>query len=110
METLTRTEWRGKAHREHWYRWVNDLENRAEGEKLRVNYRYGATYNREKGQVVYQNNWIPNKPVTQEHVRVLADYARTRLKIEHEHNNVLKNYGYHLEHHFGHGKNHACQI
>jgi predicted secreted protein len=36
--------------------------------------------------------------------------GRGRWKIENEHNNVLKNRGYNLEHNFGHGKNHACEI
>jgi hypothetical protein len=31
-------------------------------------------------------------------------------KIENEHNNVLKHHGYHLEHNFGHGQEHACEI
>jgi hypothetical protein len=33
--------------------------------------------------------------------------VRARWKIENEHNNVLKNHGYHFEHNFGHGGNHA---
>jgi hypothetical protein len=109
-ETLTRTEWNGKSHVEHRYQWVNGLENRAEGEKLLVNYVYYETYNREQGKIVYQNSWITDKPVTRENVQLLAECGRTRWKIENENNNVLKNYGYHLEHNFGHGESHACEI
>ena len=36
--------------------------------------------------------------------------GRARWKIENEHNNVLKNRGYNLEHNFGHGKQHASEI
>ncbi|MDR0759645.1 MAG: hypothetical protein LBF74_05975, partial [Treponema sp.] len=36
--------------------------------------------------------------------------ARARWKIENEHNNVLKNHGYNLEHNFGHGQEHANGI
>jgi hypothetical protein len=31
-------------------------------------------------------------------------------KIENEHNNVLKNHGYNLEHNFGHGEEHASEM
>jgi hypothetical protein len=99
-ETLTITEWNGETH----------LENRAEGEKLRVNYLCFETYNREQEKVVYKNSWITDKPIAEENVRLLAACARTRWKIENENNNVLKNYGYHLEHNFGHGGNHACEV
>ena len=109
-ETLTMTEWNGKSHLEHRYRWINGIENRAEGEKLLVNYIYFETYNREQGKIVYKNSWITDKVVSTENVRLLVTCARARWKIENENNNVLKNYGYHLEHNFGHGENHACEI
>ena len=40
----------------------------------------------------------------------MAVCARARWKIENEHTNVLKHHGYHLEHNFGHGQKHACEI
>lgn len=36
--------------------------------------------------------------------------SRSRWKIENENNNVLKNYGYHLEHNFGHGNEYLSMI
>ena len=36
--------------------------------------------------------------------------ARTRWKSENENNNVLKNYGYHLEHNFGHGDQYLALV
>ena len=39
-----------------------------------------------------------------------AARARARWKIENETFNVLKNNGYHLEHNFGHGKQHLAMI
>ena len=41
---------------------------------------------------------------------LILPHARARWKIENEHNNVLKNHGYNLEHNFGHGKTHACEM
>jgi hypothetical protein len=40
----------------------------------------------------------------------MAQCGRARWKNENEHNNVLKHHGYHLEHNFGHGEEHACEI
>jgi hypothetical protein len=60
------TEWNGRNHLEHRYRWINGIENRAEGEKLLVNYFSVETYNREKGKIVYKNSWITDKRVTPE--------------------------------------------
>ena len=36
--------------------------------------------------------------------------ARTRWKSENENNNVLKHYGYHLEHNFGHGGQYLAMV
>jgi hypothetical protein len=36
--------------------------------------------------------------------------ARAHWKIENESFSVLKNHGYHLEHNFGHGKQHLAQL
>jgi hypothetical protein len=35
-ETLVITEWNGRNHLEYRYRWINGIENRAEGGKLRA--------------------------------------------------------------------------
>ena len=40
----------------------------------------------------------------------LVAAGRARWKIENENNNVLKTKGYHLEHNFGHGKQHLCSL
>jgi hypothetical protein len=53
-EEFSVSEWTGKYHLEHRYQWVNGVENRADGEKLMVNYISFKTYNREKGKVVYK--------------------------------------------------------
>jgi len=58
----------------------------------------------------YFNSWVTNKAITDMNVAHLAECGRARWKIENEHNNVLKNRGYNLEHNFGHGNNHAADI
>jgi hypothetical protein len=107
LETLVRT---GRCCLEYRYKWINGLENRADGEKLLVNYLYSEIYNREKGKITYKNSWITDKLISQENVELLSECGRARWKIENENNNVLKNYGYHLEHNFGHGENHAGEV
>jgi hypothetical protein len=67
-------------------------------------------YNEEKKKSTYKNTWITDKAVTSLNVQLLAECARTRWKIENEHNNTLKNQGYHLTHNFGHGDLHAGEI
>jgi hypothetical protein len=109
-ETLKTAFWMGRNHLEYRYKWINGLENRAGGEKLPVNYLYFEIYNMEKGKITYKNSWITDKTVSKENAALLTECARARWKIENENNNVLKNYGYHLEHNFGHGENHASEV
>jgi hypothetical protein len=73
--------------------WINGIENRTEGEKLRVNYLELELYNEEKGEVTYRNSWITDHKITQETTGVIAECGRARWKIENEHNNVLKHRG-----------------
>jgi len=110
MEGRVRSEWNGRNHLEYRYAWVNGIENRAEGEKLSVNYLSLKIWNKEKDEITYSNSWITNKPVTADTAAFLAHCARTRWKIENEYNNVLKCRGYNLEHNFGHGQEHAADI
>jgi hypothetical protein len=44
-ETYERREWNHRNHLVYRYRWVRGIENRAEGEKLPVNYLYCEIYN-----------------------------------------------------------------
>jgi hypothetical protein len=106
--THEKTEWNGRSHLVYRYKWVNGIENRAEGETMRVNYLYFEIYNREKGEVTYKSSWITNHEINESNVENMT--ACARWKIENGHNNVLKNYGYNLKHNFGHGQNYADEI
>jgi hypothetical protein len=110
FETYKRTEWNGRNHLQHRYKWVNGIENRADPHYMLVNYLDYEIWNEEKGEVTYHNSWITNKMITASNVVELTKVARSRWKIENEHNNVLKHRGYNLKHNFGHGKNHAADI
>jgi hypothetical protein len=110
METYTYRERKGPYHLQYRYWWMNDVEIRADGENLTVNYLYLEIYNEEKGEITYRNSWITSKRIHKGNVKHLGECGRARWKIENENNNVLKNRGYNLEHNFGHGKNHASEI
>ncbi len=54
------------------------------------------------GALLYHSAWATDHPLTAVALHTFVLAARTRWKSENENNNVLKNYGYHLEHNFGH--------
>ena len=54
------------------------------------------------GEILYQNSFVTNHPVTAENI-VVTQVGRARWKIKNENNNTLKTKGYHFEHNFGHG-------
>jgi hypothetical protein len=88
-QTLTRREWNGREHFEYRYRWMNGLENRAEGERLSVNYLYLEVYNEKKGKVTYHNSWITSHRLEEDNVQKASECGRARWKIENEHNSDI---------------------
>ena len=64
----------------------------------------------ETGEQLYHNAFATNFGLTTLNVPAIVAAGRARWKIENENNNVLKNYGYHLEHNFGHGAEYLSMI
>jgi hypothetical protein len=62
------------------------------------------------GELIYRNAWATDHALTESTLHAFVVAARTRWKSENEHNNVLKNYGYHLEHNFGHGQQYLALV
>jgi hypothetical protein len=110
LEEKTRWEWNGRYHPVYRYRWLNGVEIRDNRQTLKVNYVYFEIENEETKKITYRNSWVTDKEVTEENVEMIVSCARARWKIENEHNNVLKNHGYNLEHNFGHGEEHASEM
>jgi hypothetical protein len=102
--------WDGHYHIVSTWRWVNGVPLRDTKDARMVNYIFFEMKRRETGEVVYKNSWITDKEVREGNVEQLVSCGRARWKIENEHNNVLKNRGYNLQHNFGHGEKHACEI
>jgi hypothetical protein len=110
LQETSRREWNGRHHLVYTYRWLNEVEIRDNKETLLVNYFTLSIWNEELKKQTFFNSWITNKPISSDTVAHLASCGRSRWKIENEHNNVLKNHGYNLEHNFGHGDNYASQM
>ena len=75
---------------------------------LKTNYFEYTEVDNETGEQVFYSTWITDIPITEENIPELVAVARARWKIENETFNTLKNQGYHLEHNYGHGKQHLA--
>jgi len=103
--SFTRKE--GRKTLTHRLRWFAGAPLRESGDALDVNW-IGLTICDAKGKPTYDGAWVTSLKVTRENAAEIAACARARWKIENETFNVLKNNGYHLEHNFGHGKQHLA--
>ena len=113
LQEIRDVKWDGRKKKHVVYTWkyLNDVPIRYdERDQFLVNY-FSLEINAEgASKPSYCNSWITNKTITDKNVAHLAECGRARWKIENEHNNVLKNRGYNLEHNFGHGNEHAADI
>lgn len=102
---------KGKSNRweHHQYRWANGVPLTDADDALKVNW-CEVTITSADGAVLYRNAFITDWNITAENIAGLIAAGRARWKIENESNNVLKNRGYHLEHNFGHGKEHLASL
>ena len=91
------------------YRWFEGAPLR-EGTDARLVNWVGVTITDAKGRVTYDSAFVTSLPVTRDNVADIVACARARWKIENESFNVLKSNGYHLEHNFGHGKQHLAMM
>ena len=102
---------KGKSNRweQHQYRWANGVPLTDRDAALKVNW-CELTVTDAEAKVLYRNSFITDWEIRADNVAGLVAAGRARWKIENESNNVLKNRGYHLEHNFGHGKQHLASL
>jgi hypothetical protein len=102
---------KGKSNRweHHQYRWANGVPLTDSDDALQVNW-CDVTVTDAAGKTIYHNSSITDWAISADNVAGLVAAGRARWKIENENNNVLKNRGYHLEHNFGHGKEHLSSL
>jgi hypothetical protein len=91
------------------YRYANGVPLTEGQDALKVN-GCEVTVTDHQGQVAYRNGFVTNLNITDHNVAALVAAGRARWKIENENNNTLKTKGYHLEHNFGHGKQHLSSL
>jgi hypothetical protein len=110
VSQLTQRHWTGQAHEVWTYRYINDVPLRAGPAALTVNWCELTIVQEDSGEQLYHNAFTTNHRLTDATVAPVVAAGRARWKIENENNNVLKNYGYHLEHNFGHGEQYLSMI
>lgn len=109
LPTLTTKKWTGKVEKTYTYRYLNGVPLKDSDEALLVNW-CELTVTTADGQVTYHNSLATNYPLSDENVAEVVRAGLTRWKVENENNNTLKTKGYHLEHNFGHGKQHLSSL
>ena len=99
------------ARREIWqYRYATHVPLRADMHPLYVNWCEVTITDEATGERLYHNAWATDHALDPTTLHPFVVAARTRWKSENENNNVLKNYGYHLEHNFGHGQQYLALV
>jgi hypothetical protein len=109
LPTLTTKKRTGKVEKTYTYRYLNGVPLKDSDEALLVNW-CELTVTTADGKVTYHNSFATSYPLSDENVAEVVRAGRTRWKVENENNNTLKTKGYHLEHNFGHGKQHLSSL
>jgi hypothetical protein len=98
----------GGRTRTYRYSWVEGVPLRDGKDALNVHWLSVEVVD-QTGKTTYRGAFVTSLAISTENVAEIGACARARWKIENESFNVLKNHGYHLEHNFGHGKQHLAQ-
>ena len=110
VQTLEQRDWNGRERLIYHYRYVNNLPLRDTPPALMVNWCELTIARDTDGVIIYHNAFITRHPIGASNVAAVVTAGRARWKVENENNNVLKTKGYHLEHNFGHGKQHLSAM
>jgi hypothetical protein len=92
------------------YRYANGVPLRAGEDALSVNWCEVTVTKDIDGEVLYHNAFATSHLITDETVAPIVGMGRAHWKIENENNSALKTKGYHLEHNYGHGKEHPSSF
>ena len=104
LKEVVHMEARDHTGRTHAYEWINDVPLNDSKKTVMVN--YFEYWLKDGDRTAYHNSWVTDFPVDDENVEELVRIGRSRWMIENEVFNTVKNHGYHIEHNYGHGKNH----
>jgi hypothetical protein len=110
VHEVTERQWHN-GHTQVWrYRYANRVPLRADTRPLYVNWCEVMISDEASGAAIYHNTWATDHVLDDQTLDQFVTAARTRWKSENENNNVLKHYGYHLEHNFGHGGQNLAMV
>ena len=108
FRTVSETRREADGHKRTWaVRFAKGVPLSGEEGAPRVNW-IGLTVTDSKGRQTYRNCWATDLDVDAGNAVELAACGRARWAIENGNNNTLKTKGYHLDHNFGHGKEHLA--
>jgi hypothetical protein len=96
--------WNGRFREVTQVRYLNDVRLRSGAAALAVNGCDLPLIQATTGEQLYDSSWLTHHRLTADNGVHVAPAGRGRWQSANENNNVLKPKGYHLEHHFGHGK------
>jgi hypothetical protein len=110
IQAVTERQWHND-HLQVWrYRYAHRVPLRADTKPLYVNWCEVTITDEASGASLYHNAWATDHTLDDQTLHRFVTAARTRWKSENENHNVLKNYGYHLEHNFGHGGQYLAMV
>jgi hypothetical protein len=110
VKTTQQRRWNGRYFEIWDYRYLNRVPLREQQPALLVNWCEVLVKRESDGQLLDRNSWITNHDLTPQRVLLVGAAGRSRWRTENENHNVLKTRGYHLEHNFGHGKQHLASF
>ena len=102
--------WNGQSYEIWRYRYAQRVPLRADVKPLYVNWCQVTITAEATGERLYRNAWATDPTLTESGLHDFVTAARTRWKSANENNTVRKNYGYHLEHNFGHGQQYLALV
>ena len=106
VKTLVIRQYSKKTKDIYHYRYVNQVPLRDGQPALLVNWCELVLTRESDGKVLYKNAFITQHFLDEQNLPQVVVAGRCRWKTENESHNVLKTKGYHLEHNFGHGRQH----
>jgi len=105
---MTLIEITDKNGMERSYGFINDVALNSSNPDVRVNFVDYAERD-SKGKEKHFT-WITDIVLSEENIAEIVIAGRCRWKIENETFNTLKTLGYHLDHNYGHGKQHLSSV
>lgn len=90
----------------HWYRFANDVPLNKSNPDEKVNVLDFVETDKKGDRHTW--SWVTDIPLTEKTIEDLMKGGRCRWHIENQTFNTLKKQDYHLEHNYGHGKQHLA--